>query len=205
MSERQNRIRGKVMPNGNIRFYQDDAKKSSVSELQLQSGNDVAKTITTLGNAKVIIDDLYNSRDARVYGEYSPTLRCERQGLKVMEEKRIAKVVGGLGEMKSNGATQFYQQDRVYEGDIALTHCANIPGGSYKYALKSEGKKRIRRLTPKECFRLMGMSDSDFDKAKSVNSDSQLFKQAGNSIVVPVLEALFRQLNLKGVEPWKKC
>lgn len=47
---------------------------------------------------------------------------------------------------------------------------------------------RIRKLTPKECFRLMGFEDSDFKKAEAVNSNTQLYKQAGNSIVVPVLE-----------------
>lgn len=52
----------------------------------------------------------------------------------------------------------------------------------------------IRRLTPKECWRLMGISDEDFEKAQMVNSDSQLYKQAGNAIVVDVLEAIFRRL-----------
>ena len=47
---------------------------------------------------------------------------------------------------------------------------------------------RIRKLTPKECYRLMGFKDSDFKKAEAVNSNTQLYKQAGNSIVVPVLE-----------------
>ncbi len=56
----------------------------------------------------------------------------------------------------------------------------------------------IRKLTPRECWRLMGFSDSDFDKAKSVNSNTQLYKQAGNSIVVNVLEELFKNLLLKG-------
>lgn len=50
---------------------------------------------------------------------------------------------------------------------------------------------RIRYLTPKECFRLMGFSDSDFERASSVNNKRQLYKQAGNSIVVDVLEELF--------------
>jgi DNA (cytosine-5)-methyltransferase 1 len=49
---------------------------------------------------------------------------------------------------------------------------------------------RIRKLTPKECFRLMGFDDSDFHKAEKVNSSTQLYKQAGNSIVVDVLEHL---------------
>ena len=53
---------------------------------------------------------------------------------------------------------------------------------------------RIRRLTPLECWRLMGFDDADFAKAKEVCSDSQLYKQAGNSIVVKVLEAIFKNL-----------
>ena len=53
---------------------------------------------------------------------------------------------------------------------------------------------RIRKLTPKECWRLMGFSDDDFHKAEEVNSNTQLYKQAGNSIVVTVLEAIFKQL-----------
>jgi DNA (cytosine-5)-methyltransferase 1 len=68
--------------------------------------------------------------------------------------------------------------------------------------LRNEGKLmdydkknlRIRKLTPKECWRLMGFDDEDFDKASQVNSNTQLYKQAGNSIVVNVLMAIFNEL-----------
>lgn len=53
---------------------------------------------------------------------------------------------------------------------------------------------RIRKLTPKECWRLMGFDDEDFEKAEKVNSNTQLYKQAGNSIVVNVLEKIFKNL-----------
>ena len=53
---------------------------------------------------------------------------------------------------------------------------------------------RIRKLTPKECWRLMGFDDSDFEKAEKVNSNTQLYKQAGNSIVVNVLETILKNL-----------
>lgn len=53
---------------------------------------------------------------------------------------------------------------------------------------------RIRKLTPKECWRLMGFDDKDFEKASQVNSNSQLYKQAGNSIVVNVLEKILNRL-----------
>ena len=53
---------------------------------------------------------------------------------------------------------------------------------------------RIRKLTPKECWRLMGFDDEDFEKASKVNSNTQLYKQAGNSIVVNVLEKILTNL-----------
>lgn len=52
---------------------------------------------------------------------------------------------------------------------------------------------RIRRLTPKECFRLQGWTDDYFEKAQFVNSDSQLYKQAGNGVTVNVIEAIARR------------
>lgn len=52
----------------------------------------------------------------------------------------------------------------------------------------------LRKLTPKECWRLMGFTDSDFIKASGVCSDAQLYKQAGNSIVVNVLERILERL-----------
>ena len=55
-------------------------------------------------------------------------------------------------------------------------------------------KLRIRKLTPREVWRLMGFDDVDFEKAAKVNSNSQLYKQAGNSIVVNVLEAILNNL-----------
>ena len=57
-----------------------------------------------------------------------------------------------------------------------------------------ESEYRIRKLTPLETWRLMGFRDEDFYKAQEVNPDSKLYKQAGNSIVVNVLEAVFKQM-----------
>jgi DNA (cytosine-5)-methyltransferase 1 len=73
----------------------------------------------------------------------------------------------------------------------------NIPNRIEPWTWEIEGETyliRIRKLTPRECWRLMGFNDDDFDKAREVNSDTQLYKQAGNSIVVPVLEQIFKQL-----------
>lgn len=55
-------------------------------------------------------------------------------------------------------------------------------------------KYRLRNLTPRENWRLMGFSDEDFEKAEAVTSNTQLNAQAGNSIVVNVLEAIFKEM-----------
>lgn len=54
----------------------------------------------------------------------------------------------------------------------------------------------IRKLTPRECFRLQGWPDDYFEKAQFVNSDSQLYKQAGNGVTVTVIEAMARKMNV---------
>ena len=72
---------------------------------------------------------------------------------------------------------------------------------SYKHvpqvALNNEfndGQARIRRLTPRECFRLQGFTDEQFNKASAVNSETQLYKQAGNAVTVNVVEAIGRHI-----------
>lgn len=62
--------------------------------------------------------------------------------------------------------------------------------------MNDDGKYPARRLTPRETWRFMGVSDSDFDKACQLISNTSLYKQSGNSIVVPVLEAVFKNLFL---------
>ncbi len=59
---------------------------------------------------------------------------------------------------------------------------------------KIESLYRIRKLTPLECWRLMGFTDEEFKSAEEVNSNTQLYKQAGNSIVVNVLVAIIGQM-----------
>lgn len=63
---------------------------------------------------------------------------------------------------------------------------------------KTNNELRIRKLTPREVWRLMGFDDEDFEKAEKVNSNTQLYKQAGNSIVVNVMEAILKNLLLEG-------
>lgn len=70
----------------------------------------------------------------------------------------------------------------------------HLKDGSVVTSNDDLSKYRIRKLTPKECWRLMGFDDVDFEKAEKVCSNTQLYKQAGNSIVVNVLEGILSAL-----------
>ena len=83
----------------------------------------------------------------------------------------------------------FYDEPRIYDETVPTLRAE-------RYGLKvteCNPELRIRKLTPKECFRLMGFSDEDFDSIKGI-SNAQLYKMAGNSIVVNVLEEIFKSL-----------
>ena len=70
--------------------------------------------------------------------------------------------------------------------------------------IEEQPRYRIRKLTEKECWRLMGFTDEDFYKAAARNSRSQLYKQAGNSIVTTCLMAIFSQLLIEGCQVWNE-
>lgn len=61
---------------------------------------------------------------------------------------------------------------------------------------------RIRKLTPKECGRLMGVDNASIDRMLEINSNTQCYKQFGNSIVTTVLMGIFSQLGISGVKKW---
>lgn len=79
----------------------------------------------------------------------------------------------------------------VVEDDTRIKYIGSYGNGQRRKV--NDMEFRIRKLTPKECFRLMGFSDVDFDSIHGI-SNTQLYKMAGNSIVVNVLEAIFKNL-----------
>lgn len=93
-------------------------------------------------------------------------------------------------------------QGRLYDTDGLSPTLGAMQGGNRQpfVPVPAEGgTKRIRKLTPKECFRLMGFDDADYEKAAEVNSNTQLYKQAGNSIGVPVVQYIMQALFDSGV------
>lgn len=96
-------------------------------------------------------------------------------------------------ELKLKEATQIL--DTSYDKGIYV----EMPEGLVVYAVWYEKYQcyiTIRKLTPKECFRLQGWSDEYFERAALVNSDSQLYKQAGNGVTVDVVNAIGKQIYL---------
>ena len=104
--------------------------------------------------------------------------------------------LGNLKNTESFGGNP--QTGRAYSPDGISPRLNTMQGGGLEPKILQSEDYKIRKLTPLECWRLMGFSDNDYYAAKSVGtSNAQLYKQAGNSIVITVLEAIFRNLFFK--------
>lgn len=233
----------------------------TINESRLQEINCVQ--VGTLSGGKW---DKMHDVSRRVYSEegISPTIHTCGGG------NTEPKVIGGIGEKKSNGGTQWYQQDRIYDNNVAISvttvcnpyyrvdeplaydeqngyirkdgtvgtlttdgsspkhnnrvvepvrlgyipypnsnkaHQSNTfydenaisptldtcSGGNRQVKIQ-HNNLRIRKLTPKECFRLMGVKDEHFEKVAKNQSNSSLYHLAGDSIVVDVLYYIFKQM-----------
>ena len=108
-----------------------------------------------------------------------------------------SKRIGGLFDDEKSK----HQAGSVWDVEGLAPTLDTMQGGYRQPCVLTEGenktvveKYRIRKLTPKECWRLMGFKDEQFLKAEQVCSNSQLYEQAGNSIVVNVMEEIFKNL-----------
>ena len=84
------------------------------------------------------------------------------------------------------------QRGRIYSPDGICPALNTVGGGGLEPKILKDG--RIRKLTPREFFRLQGIDDDLFDRAAKINSDSQLYKQAGNSVTVNVIYDIARRM-----------
>lgn len=133
----------------------------------------------------------------RIYdvGGCSPTLSTMQGGNqepKILEARQLGFMDNGTGKHQSN---------TVYDENALCPNITTVEGGGTQQIKICEShiatQYRIRKLTPRECGRLMGVSDEDIFKMAAVNSNTQLYKQFGNSIVVDVMCAMFKNLNIK--------
>lgn len=100
-------------------------------------------------------------------------------------EDNYIKVIGNIPSAREHTG-------RVYGGDGILPTLTAVCGGEQQPYIEVGDK--VRRLTPREYFRLMGVKDEDFDRVAINQSESSLFHLAGDSIVVDVLMSIFKQM-----------
>ena len=101
-------------------------------------------------------------------------------------ESKGVVVLGGIGEKDSNNGTQWKQQNRIYDDKMAISITTAF--NPYYY-----NNLRIRKLTPRECFRLMGVKDEDYEKCAKNQSNASLYHLAGDSIVCNILCHIFNE------------
>lgn len=119
-------------------------------------------------------------------GEVAPTLDTEC-------EIGVVQQIGNIVEDSEHFAN--HELGRVYSDKGIAPTLNSMNGGQREPKILTDGElPRIRKLTPKECFRLQGFPDEYFERAQAVNSDSQLYKQAGNSVTVNVIYDIARRL-----------
>ncbi|WEA58320.1 DNA cytosine methyltransferase [Pediococcus pentosaceus] len=147
-------------------------------------------TMTGGGREPKIIDDQGRKNKKVIPTDISPTLRAQSHGnepkvaIPVITPDRINKRQNGR-RFKENG-------DPMFTINTVDKHGILIK----KPTVGDSEDLRIRKLTPRECWRLQGFPDWAFDKAQEVNSNSQLYKQAGNSVTVPLMEFVANRLKV---------
>jgi len=218
-----------------------DGKWQNVYKMhrEVYDANEIVPAITAGGGGnvekKIIVDDLYSQREIREYEDTAPTLRGERNGLKVVAfrgrpEHNPSDHTPGLPlkqrleERKdelTNTITTCQKDNLILQVKTATKQgyeeaedgdSVNLTFPNSKTRRGRIGKQvsqtldtqcnqavltncTIRKLTPTECWRLMGWKDEQITRVKEAGvSNSQMYKQAGNGIVVAVLEAIFKNL-----------
>lgn len=140
-------------------------KNGSGFRFYVYTEDDIARTITTLSNRP----------SSTTY-------------VKVVTANKTGYMKGYVGD----SIDYQYPSSKTRRGRIKHEIAHTITTSSINGVIGND--YRIRRLTPKECWRLMGFDDSDYEKASKVCSETQLYKQAGNSIVVNVLQPILKEL-----------
>jgi DNA (cytosine-5)-methyltransferase 1 len=156
----------------------------------------MAHTLTTDDSKGVVVGTIYTGVSKRfqggIYKDLSRTIKASNHDLSVVIAASRGQDPQNPSDRKA-GNSNLEQRLEINKNGTSNT-ITSVQKDNYAVELP---EYRIRKLTPKECWRLMGCSDEDFKKAEQVNSNSQLYKQAGNAIVVDVLEAIFSKLFLK--------
>lgn len=139
----------------------------------------ITNTLTTVQKDNYLMEWVVQEAKCLAESTRKEPIEVSVKPNKDLRPHRLDAKKSGLSELSIN-------YDENCTNVVTTSHSPKIYGTSTNF--------RIRKLTPKECWRLMGIDDECFDKAQQVNSNSQLYKQAGNGIVVDVLYYIFKEL-----------
>lgn len=185
-------------------YYKEEVNKKLIDNLTKRNVFPLMKTL-------LVDDNYFNNRGIRIYDKVSSTIT------KCYQVRCLAAMRGRNPDNPSSRLAGDHYEQRLEINEKGLSNTLttvqkdnNIIESNDVQDLKSLEKGvndyskvyHVRKLTPRECWRLMGYTDEDFDKASKVNTDRSLWNQAGNAIVKQCLMAVFRQLNIKGVNTW---
>ena len=179
------------------KYYLDKPWHFSDEKDEKHDTNEIAQIDNIKYKATRSISDpnlLCRTLDTMSGGQREPKIIEEKYFIDKMDRKQVYKETENYIQWDTSGKNYNGQNDRAYYDDKNInTICAINPQDKSKIFNKDDF--RIRKLTPKECWRLMGFTDEQFNRAKESGiSDSQLYKQAGNSIVVNCLYYIFKEL-----------
>jgi len=211
----------KLIEDGLVEEY-DVVKHSYTSQIMdgnkkcVEKSDGVMITLTTRGDCLGVVVKDKEIDKVEILGNYSPsnhessrivssssypTVKENHGTVPAIDESEL---LGGIGEKDSNGGSQWKYQNRIYNSDNSSPSVTTAFNPNYKTGL------RIRKLTPRECFRLQAVKDEDIDLIMENQSNSLGYHLAGDSICITVLMGIFSKLfdiewldHFKPEEWWK--
>ena len=179
----------------NGRRFKTDGEPMFTLTAQDRHGVVVEKKVKQVGNLIATESFGGNPHRGRVYdiSGISPCLNCVGGGglepkIRVKEATKQGYAEAEIGD----SVNLSHPNSKTRRGRVGKQIANTLLTGESQGVVEPDF--RIRKLTPRECWRLQGFPDWAFDKAQEVNSNSQLYKQAGNSVTVNVIEVIAREL-----------
>ena len=154
------------------------------------SGHNASRIVDNNGIAPTVMEN-----HGTVTATVDKNLWSQSQMKMITNDGNVKRYINSdiVDEFKEGQAADISFPNGYNKAKRVHNECPAINGTTTESSFIVKNYLRIRKLTPLEVWRLMGFSDDDFDKAEKINSNTQLYKQAGNSIVVNVLMAIFKQ------------
>ncbi|WP_375166173.1 DNA (cytosine-5-)-methyltransferase [Bacillus toyonensis] len=177
-------VKGNVNPSGNVYGSEGLAPTLTTNKGE---GLKIAQPVLTPDRA----EKRQNGRRIKEPGEPMFTLTAQdRHGVLIKEATKKGYSEAEIGDSINYSVPN----SKTRRGRVGKGIAQTLDTACNQAIIENEPPYRIRKLTPRECWRLQGFPDWAFDKAQEVNSNSQLYKQAGNSVTVNVIHAIAERL-----------